>query len=84
VTIVACLLLSWVKSSTTAADSCHIHSSSSLLASDQVQELGYSKFEVETNTAALQLETSVTALELETDAAGLKLETSATGLKLET
>jgi hypothetical protein len=38
-------------------DSCHVHSSSPLFASDHVQEAGYSKSKVETD-AALQLETA--------------------------
>jgi hypothetical protein len=84
VTIVACPLLSWTKSSTVVGDSCHVHSLSLLSASVQVQGSGYSESKVETDAAALQLEISVTALELETDVAGLELETSAAGLKLET
>jgi hypothetical protein len=61
----------------------HIHSLSPLPAYDQVQGAGYSKFEVETDAAALQLETSAVDLELETDATALKLEVDATGLELE-
>jgi hypothetical protein len=84
VSIVACHLLSWMKSSAAAGDSCHVHSSSLLPASDQLQGMGYSESEVETDTSALQLETSMTALELETDAAALELETSVTALELQT
>jgi hypothetical protein len=53
-------------------DSSHVHSSSPLAASDQVQGAGYSKSEVETNLAALQLENSVTDLELEIDVTTLE------------
>jgi hypothetical protein len=72
-----------MKSSVVVGDSCHVHSSLPLPASDQVQGSGYFEFEVETDMAALQLETSVTTLELEIDAAGLELETSMTSLELE-
>jgi hypothetical protein len=72
-----------MKFSTDVGDSCHVHSSSHLPSSDQVQGTCYSESEVETDPTALQLKTSVTALELETDAAALELETSATALKLE-
>jgi hypothetical protein len=75
--------LSWTESSAATGDSCHVHSSSPLPASDQVQGLGYSESEVETDTATLQLETSAVTLELETDAADLELETDAAGLELE-
>jgi hypothetical protein len=61
-------------SSAAAADSCHIHSSSPLVVSDQVRGVGYSKSEVETDVADLELETDVTALELEIDATLLDLE----------
>jgi hypothetical protein len=64
-------------------DSCHVYSSSSLLASDQVQRSGYSKSEVEIDVAALQFETSTVALELETDAATLELEMDVASLELE-
>jgi hypothetical protein len=64
-------------------DSYHIHSSSPLPASDQVQGAGYSESEVETDTAALQLETSTDDLELETNITALELETDAAGLELE-
>jgi hypothetical protein len=84
VSIVACPLLSWMKSSTAMDDSCHVHSSSHLLASDQVQGTCYSESEVETDMAALQLETSMTTLELETDVAALEFETFMIALKLET
>jgi hypothetical protein len=60
-----------MKSSAVVGDSCHVHSSSPLSTSDQVQGSCYSESEEETDTTALQLETSVTALELETDVAGL-------------
>jgi hypothetical protein len=76
--------LSWREPSIAAGDSCHIDSLSPLHASNQVQGLGYSESEVETDAAALQLETSTTALELETDAVALELETDAAGLELET
>jgi hypothetical protein len=61
-------------------DSCHVYSSSPLPAADQVWGEGYSKYEVETNVAALQVETSAAALELETDVAILELETFAASL----
>jgi hypothetical protein len=77
-------LLSWTKSSTTVGNSCHVHSSSQLPMSDQVQGTGYSESKVETDAAALQLETSVTAIELETGTGALELETSVTALELET
>jgi hypothetical protein len=44
-------------------------------ASDQVQGVGYSKSEVETDTAALELETDTAALKLETDTTALEWET---------
>jgi hypothetical protein len=55
-----------------------------LTAADQVQGMGYSEFEVETDVADLELEIDTTALELETDAATLELETDAVVLYLET
>jgi hypothetical protein len=64
-------------------DSFHIHSSSPLPASDQVQGVGYSESEVETDAAALQLETPVTDLKLEMDATALELEIDTTDLELE-
>jgi hypothetical protein len=64
-------------------DSYHIHSSSPLPVSDQVQGAGYSESEVETDAAALQLETSTADLELETNVTALELETDAAGLELE-
>jgi hypothetical protein len=66
------------------ADSCHIHSLSPLLASDQVQGAGYSEFEVETDMTALQLEIFAAALELETSMAALELEIDIAALELET
>jgi hypothetical protein len=80
--MVVCPLLPWTTSSATTVDSCHIHSSSPLSTSDQVQ--GYSKSNVETDGVALELETDAATPELETDAADLKLKTDAAGLKLET
>jgi hypothetical protein len=77
-------LLPWRTSSAAAGDSYHIHSSSPLPTSNQVQGAGYSKSEVETDVAALQLETSVADLKLETDATVLELEADTAGLKLET
>jgi hypothetical protein len=68
--------------SAAAVDSCHMHSSLPLAASDQVQE--YSESEVETDGAALELENDVAALKLETDATDLELKTDAATLKLET
>jgi hypothetical protein len=56
-------------------DSYHVHSSSPLTMSDQVQGVGYSKSEVKTNDAR--------ALELQMDATPLELKTSATPLELE-
>jgi hypothetical protein len=82
--MVACPLLSWTISSAVAGDSCHVHSSSPLTASDQVQRAGYSESEVETDVGALELETDVVALELETNAVTLELETDAATLELET
>jgi hypothetical protein len=55
-------------SSGAVGDSCRVHSSSPLLASNQVQGAGYFEFEVETDAVPLQLETSVTDLKLEMDA----------------
>jgi hypothetical protein len=40
-----------------------------------VQGVGYSEFEVETNTTALKLEMGVTIVELEMDTSALELET---------
>jgi hypothetical protein len=65
-------------------DSCHIHSSSPLAMSDQVQGAGYSESEVEIDAATLKLETDATTLKLETDAAALELETDTSALDLET
>jgi hypothetical protein len=73
-----------MESSTAVSDSCYVHSSSPLPASDQVQESGYSKSEVEFDQGALQLETSRVALKLEMNVASLELETNAVGLELET
>jgi hypothetical protein len=73
-----------MKSSAAADDSCHVHSSSSLPASDQLQGARYFESEVETNTSALKLETFVAALELETNVAALELETDTDALDLET
>jgi hypothetical protein len=73
-----------MKSFAAAGDSCHIHSSSSLPTSDQVQGTGYSEFKVETDAAALQLETSAAAIKLETDAGALELEPNVAALELET
>jgi hypothetical protein len=70
-------LLPWMTFSAAAVDSCHVHSSSPLNASDQVQGAGYSKFEVEIDAADLELETDAAALEMETDADALDLETEA-------
>jgi hypothetical protein len=81
-------LLPWMTSSTITVASPLLPSSSlarqKRATFDQVQGVGYSKFEVETSVAGLELETSVTALELETDVAPLKLETDAAPLELET
>jgi hypothetical protein len=77
------LLLSWTKSSAATGDSCHVHSSLPLTASDQVQGVGNSKSEVETDVAALELETSATTLELDTNTATLELETDVATLDLE-
>jgi hypothetical protein len=65
-------------------DSYHVHSSSPLHASDQLQGAGYSESEVETNRATLQLETSMADPKLEMDATALELEADVTGLELET
>jgi hypothetical protein len=54
-----------------------------LTASDQVQGVGNSKSEVETDVAALELETSATTLELDTNTATLELETDVATLDLE-
>jgi hypothetical protein len=61
-------------SSAAAADSYHVHSSSPLVV-DQVEGVGYSESEVETNMAALKLEMDMVTLEFETDASVLDLET---------
>jgi hypothetical protein len=50
--------------------------------SDQVQDVAYSKSEVQMVVAALQLQTSAPNLELEMDATALELEADAAGLKL--
>jgi hypothetical protein len=47
-------------------DSCHIHSSSPLAMSDQVQGAGYSESKVEIDATTLKLETDTSALDLET------------------
>jgi hypothetical protein len=69
-------------SSAAAGDSYHIHSSSPLAASDQVQGAGYSESKVETNATDLELETSMANLELEMDATALELEIDVAGLEL--
>jgi hypothetical protein len=69
--------------SAAVVDSCHVHSLSSLAASDQVQGVGYFESEVETDVADLKLKTDVAALELETDTTTLKLETYIVVLDLE-
>jgi hypothetical protein len=71
-------------SSDAAGDSCHVHSSSPLVVSNQVEGPRYFKSEVETNVFDLELETDAADLELETDVAALQLEADTTGLKLET
>jgi beta-galactosidase beta subunit len=71
-------------SSAVLVDACHVHSSSPLVVADQVQGVGYSESEAETNAADHELETDVAALELETDAVALELETDAIVLNLET
>jgi hypothetical protein len=76
-------LLPWRTSSAAAGDSYHVHSSSPLAASDQVQGVGYYESEAETDAAALQLETSAACLKLEKDATALELEAGAAGLELE-
>jgi hypothetical protein len=76
-------LFPWTTSSAVVTDSCHVHSSSPLAASDLVQGVGYSEFEVKTDMADLKLETDSAALELETDIGTLKLETNTTILDLE-
>jgi hypothetical protein len=72
-------LLPWMTSSTITVASPLLPSSSlarqKRATFDQVQGVGYSKFEVETSVAALELETDVAPLKLETDAAPLELET---------
>jgi hypothetical protein len=76
--------LSWTSSASTV-DSCHVHSSSPLAVSDQLQGVGYSESEVETDDAStLELETDATPLELETNAAPLELEMDVAPLELET
>jgi hypothetical protein len=82
--MVACPLLSWTTTSAAAVDSYHIHSSSPLAVSKQVQGTEYSESEVETDAAALKLETDAAALKLETDTAALELETNTSALDLET
>jgi hypothetical protein len=72
-----------MKSFAAAGDSCHVHSSSPLPVSDQVQGVGYTKSEVETDAAALELETFTTTLELEMNTAALELEIDAAALDLE-
>jgi hypothetical protein len=58
-------------SSIIAGDSCHVHSSSPFASSDQVQGVGYSESEVETDASALKLETDATDVELETSMSSL-------------
>jgi hypothetical protein len=70
-------------SSAATADSCHVHSSSSLVAADQVHRVGYFESEVETDMADLELEIDTAALELETDVVALELGTDAVVLNLE-
>jgi hypothetical protein len=82
--MVSCPLFPWTTSSTAAADSFHVHSLSPLVVADQMQGVGYSESEVETDAVDLKLQTNVAALELETDAGTLDLETDATILDLET
>jgi hypothetical protein len=72
--MVSCPLFLWTTSSIAAADSCHVHFSSPLAASDQAQGAGYSKSEVETDVVDLGLETDATPLEVETNTAILDLE----------
>jgi hypothetical protein len=55
---------------------------SPLAMSDQVQDVAYSKSEVQMVVAALQLQTSAPNLELEMDATALELEADAAGLEL--
>jgi hypothetical protein len=62
--MVACPLLPWTTS--TVVYSCHVHSLSSLVeqkgdAFDQVQGVGYSESEVETDTSSLKLEMDMIA-----------------------
>jgi hypothetical protein len=71
-----------MKSFAAAGDSCHVHSSSPLPTSYQVQGVGYTKSEVETDAAALELETFTTTLELEMNTAALELEIDAAALDL--
>jgi hypothetical protein len=72
-------LLPWMTSSTITVASPLLPSSSlarqKRATFDQVQGVGYSKFEVETSVAALELETDMAPLKLEMDAAPLELET---------
>jgi hypothetical protein len=82
--MVSCPLFPWTTFSVAAADSCHVHSSSPLATSDQVQGAGYSKSEVETNVDDIELETDVAALKLETAATTVELEKNTTVLDLET
>jgi hypothetical protein len=80
----SCPLFPWTTSSAAAVDSCHIHSSSPLAISDQVQGVGYSESEVETDATDLKLEIDAAALELEMDIAGLELERDIIVLDFET
>jgi hypothetical protein len=82
--MVTCPLLPWTTSSAAAVDSCHVHSSSPLTTSNQVQGARYFESEVETGADAFELETNVASLKLETDAAALELEMDAGALELET
>jgi hypothetical protein len=64
-------------------DSYHVHFLSPLPTYDEVQGVGYSESEVETDTIALQLETSTADLELEMNTTALELEVDALGLELD-
>jgi hypothetical protein len=82
--MVSCPLFPGMTSSAVTADSCHVHSSSPLATSDQVQGAGYSESEMETNMVDLKLETDAATLELEMDTTALELEIDTTVLDLET
>jgi hypothetical protein len=68
---------------TVVVNSYHVHSSSPLATSNQVQGARYSGSEVEIDVANLELETDVAALELEMDTIALELETYAVVFYLE-